>query len=130
MVTNVSGLDNYRRARGFAVHPGGLVPTDVLAYYNLKPLRDAGLDGTGQTIVLPEIDDLTNLTDLNKFASKFGLPPFNEVLTIKKRAGHSMKPEGETVLDLGSFTGRAEGQLVVYILRRIGHTARAFDHGH
>src|SRR5712691_652204 len=71
---NVSGLDNYRRSRGFAVRPGGLVPTDVLAYYNLKPLRDAGLDGKGQTIVLPEIDDLPKHTDLNKFASKFDLP--------------------------------------------------------
>ena len=131
VVTNVSGLDNYRRTRGFAVHPGGLVPTDVLAYYNLKPLRDAGLDGTGQTIVLPEIDDLPNLNDLNKFASKYGLPPFNEVLTIKKNAswGTPMKPEGETVLDLEIIHAVApKAQLVVYISAPdFGHSARAFD---
>ena len=131
VITNVSGLDNYRRTRGFAVHPGGLVPTDVLAYYNLKPLRDAGLDGTGQTIVLPEIDDLANMSDLNKFASKFGLPPFNEVLTIKKNAswGTPMKPEGETVLDLEIIHAVApKAQLVVYISAPdFGHTARAFD---
>ena len=131
VITNVSGLDNYRRTRGFAVHPGGLVPTDVLAYYNLKPLRDAGLDGTGQTIVLPEIDDLANMSDLNKFASKFGLPPFNEVLTIKKNAswGTPMKPEGETVLDLEIIHAVApKAQLVVYISAPdFGHSARAFD---
>ena len=79
--TSVSGLDNYRRARIHAVRRGGLTPTDVLAFYNLKPLRDAGLDGAGQTIVLPEIDDLPNLKDLNKFATEFSLPPFDSYLT-------------------------------------------------
>ena len=64
VVTNVSGLDDYRRTRGYAVRPGGLIPTDVLSYYNIKSLRDAGLDGTGQTIMLPEIDDLPNFSDL------------------------------------------------------------------
>jgi subtilase family serine protease len=127
----VSGLDNYRRARGFAVKPGGLTPTDVLAYYNIKPLRDAGLDGKGQTIVLPEIDDLPSLSDLNKFASKYGLPPFSEVLTIKKdpRWGTPEKPQGETVLDLEIIHAVApKAQLVVYISSAdFGHTTRAFD---
>lgn len=131
VVASVSGLDSYHRTRGFAVHPGGLVPTDVLAYYNLKPLRDAGLDGTGQTIVLPEIDDLLNLSDLNKFASKYGLPAFNEVLTIKKDPswGTPMKPEGETVLDLEIIHAVApKAQLVVYISAPdFGHSSRAFD---
>ena len=129
--TGVSGLDNYRRTRGFAVKPGGLTPTDVLAYYNIKPLRDAGLDGKGQTIVLPEIDDLPNLNDLNKFASKYGLPPFGEVLTIKKDPswGTPQKPEGETVLDLEIIHAVApKAQLVVYISAPdFGHGARAFD---
>src|SRR4029077_15513433 len=64
--SGVSGLDSYRGAHDLAVRHGGLTPTDVIGFYNLKPLRDAGLDGTGQTIVLPEIDDLPNLNDLNK----------------------------------------------------------------
>ena len=66
VATDVSGLDNYRRAHRYAVQPGGLTAGDVLSFYNLKPLRDAGLDGTGQTIVLPEIDDF-NVSDLNGF---------------------------------------------------------------
>ena len=131
VATSVSGLDNYRRARGFAVKPGGLTPNDVLAYYNIKPLRDAGLDGKGQTILLPEIDDLPNLNDLNKFASKYGLPPFGEVLTVKKDPswGVPEKPEGETVLDLEIIHAVApKAQLVVYISAAdFGHSARAFD---
>ncbi|HEY3085101.1 MAG TPA: S53 family peptidase, partial [Candidatus Dormibacteraeota bacterium] len=131
VAADVSGLDNYRRSRGFAVHPGGLVPSDVAAFYNLKPLRDAGLDGKGQTILLPEIDDLPNLSDLNKFASKYGLPPFDGVLTVKRDAswGTPMKPEGETVLDLEIIHSVAPAaQLVVYISAPdFGHSARAFD---
>ncbi|OLC13569.1 MAG: hypothetical protein AUH32_07155 [Actinobacteria bacterium 13_1_40CM_66_12] len=84
VVTSVTGLDNFRRNRTYAVRPGGMTPADLVTYYNLKPLRDSGLDGTGITIVLPEIDDLPNLTDLNKFATKFSLPPFDPLVTIKR----------------------------------------------
>jgi len=80
VASDVSGLDNYHRAQSYAIRAGGLTPADVVTYYNLKPLRDAGLDGAGQTILFPEIDDLSNLTDLEKFASEFGLPPFAPIL--------------------------------------------------
>src|SRR6266702_7360116 len=53
VITSVNGLDSYRHERTYAVRPGGLTPTDVLAFYNLKPLRDAGPDGAGITVVLP-----------------------------------------------------------------------------
>ena len=128
---SVSGLDSYRRARTFAVRPGGLTPGDVLAFYNLKPLRDAGLDGSGQTIVLPEIDDLPNLNDLNKFASEYGLPPFDPILQIKRDLswGTPQKQQGETVLDLEIIHAVApKAQLVVYVSAAdFGHGDRAFD---
>jgi len=131
VAADVSGLDNYRRARGYAVRPGGLTPTDVLSYYNLKPLRDSGLDGAGQTIILPEIDDLPNLKDLDSFASKFGLPPFAPVLTIKRNPswGTPEKPQGETALDLEIIHAIAPAaKLVVYLSAGdFGHTDRAFD---
>jgi kumamolisin len=128
---NVSGVDSYRRSRARAVPPGGLTATDVLAFYNIKPLRDAGLDGSGQTIVLPEIDDLPNLNDLNKFAIKFGLPPFDPVLTIKRDPnwGTPGKPQGETVLDLEIIHEIApKAKLVVYLSASdFGHGDRAFS---
>ncbi|HEY0830654.1 MAG TPA: S53 family peptidase [Candidatus Dormibacteraeota bacterium] len=131
VAVGVSGLDDYRRWRTYAVRPGGLTPTDVLAYYNIKPLRDAGLDGTGQTILLPEIDDLPNLNDLNKFATKFGLPAFDQLLTIKRNAtwGTPLKPQGEAVLDLEIAHSIApNAKLVVYLSADdFGHGNRAFD---
>src|SRR5437867_92749 len=131
VVTNVSGLDDYRRTRGYAVRPGGLIPTDVLSYYNIKSLRDAGLDGTGQTIMLPEIDDLPNFSDLEKFATKYGLPAFASVLTVKRDPswGTPEKAQGETVLDLEIVHAVApKAKLVVYLSAPdFGHGDRAFD---
>jgi len=128
---DVSGLDNYRRARVYAVRPGGLTPTDVLSYYNLKPLRDTGLDGTGQTVLLPEIDDLPTLGDLDKFASEFGLPPFGALLTVKRDPswGSPQKAQGETALDLEIVHAVApQAKLVVYMSADdFGHSDRAFD---
>ena len=129
--SSVSGLDNYRRARTLAVRRGGLTPTDVLAFYNVKPLRDSGLDGSGQTIVLPEIDDLPNLNDLNKFATEFGLPPFDSYLTIRRDPnwGTPEKPQGETALDLEIIHEVApQAKLVIYLSAAdFGHGDRAFD---
>jgi subtilase family serine protease len=101
---SVAGLDSYRRVQGAAVPPGGLTPTDILLFYNLKPLRARGLDGTGETILFPEIETIprVNIDDLNQFATKFGLPAFDNVLTIKHDPswGTPEKPIGEAVLDL------------------------------
>ena len=131
VASSVSGLDSYRHARAFAVRSGGLTPTDVLKFYNLTPLRDAGLDGTGQTIVLPEIDNLTSIDDLNKFAAEFGLPPFDSVLTLKRDPswGTPTKAQGETVLDLEIIHEVApQAKLVVYFSADdFGHGDRAFD---
>lgn len=131
VASSVSGLDSYRHARALAVRSGGLTPTDVLKFYNLQPLRDAGLDGTGQTIVLPEIDNLTSIADLNKFAAEFGLPPFDSVLTLKRDPnwGTPTKAQGETVLDLEIIHEIApQAKLVVYFSADdFGHGDRAFD---
>jgi kumamolisin len=131
VVSSVTGLDDFRHARTYTVRPGGLTPTDVIAFYNLKPLRDAGLDGSGVTIVLPEIDDLPNLSDLNKFATKFGLPAYDPVVTIKRDPswGTPEKPQGESVLDLEIIHAVAPAaKIVVYLSAPdFTHADRAFD---
>jgi subtilase family serine protease len=131
IVSTVTGLDSYRQTRTFAVRPGGLTPADVLAFYNIKSLRDRGLDGSGETIVLPEIDDLPNLKDLNLFAAKYGLPPFDPLLTIKRDAnwGKPQRPQGETVLDLEIIHEIApNAKMVIYLSAAdFSHGDRAFD---
>ena len=131
IVTSITGIDSYTEVRPLAVRPGGLTPTDVLAYYNLKPLRDRGLDGSGQTIVLPEIDNLPDLKDVNLFAAKYHLPPFDSLLTVKRDAswGTPETPQGEAVLDLEIIHEVApKAKIVVYLSAPdLAHGDRAFD---
>ena len=131
IVNSATGLDNYTKAFSHAVRPGGLTPTDTLAFYNLAPLRNQGFDGSGQTVVLPEIDNLPNLNDLDKFASKFGLPPFGPILSIKRDPnwGTPEAPAGETVMDLEIIHEIApNAKLVIYLAGpQIALADRAFD---
>jgi kumamolisin len=131
VVAEVTGLDSYRRARIAAVRPGGMKPTDVLLFYNLQGLRDRGLDGSGQTVLFPELDDLPNLNDLNKFAGEFGLPAYDSLLTVKRDPswGTPEKPQGEAALDLELVHEIApKAKLVVYMSGpQFSFLDRAFD---
>ena len=131
IVTSVTGLDSYTKTQSHAIRAGGLTPTDVLAFYNLQPLRNQGLDGTGETVVLPEIDNLPNLKDLDKFATKFGLPPFEPILTIKRNPswGTPEAPAGETAMDLEIIHEVApKAKLVIYLAApQVALADRAFD---
>ena len=85
VAAGLGGLDDYARANVAAIRPGGVSPDDVSSFYNIKPLRDLGLDGSGETVVFPELnspDDESQLRqDLAAFAAKKGLPPFD--LTVR-----------------------------------------------
>jgi subtilase family serine protease len=133
LVTGVSGLDDFTRYRSHAIRPGGLTPTDVRVVYGIDSLTASGLDGSGETIVLPEIDDLPNTADLAAFARKFNLPPFD--VTVKRdpanwgRPQGQGKPGGEVTLDLEVAHAIAPGaKLVPYIgSPQADKTAVAFD---
>jgi uncharacterized protein (TIGR03437 family) len=59
-----------------------LGPDDFATIYNVKPLYDAGVDGTGQSIAVVGQTALQT-SDLTAFRNNFGLPPLNlqQVLT-------------------------------------------------
>jgi subtilase family serine protease len=50
-----------------------ITPWDFATIYNLIPLWNAGIDGTGQTIVIPALSDIEQ-SDINSFRSSFDLP--------------------------------------------------------
>jgi subtilase family serine protease len=52
----------------------GLGPYDFAAIYNVLPLWNAGIDGSGQTIAIAAASNI-NLADVRNFKSVFGLPP-------------------------------------------------------
>ena len=116
VVNAVSGLNNYPTA--FAAAGSGRSPTSVTAkqmadFYNVTPLRNNGIDGTGMTVVFPEIDRFDQRM-LDAFASKFNLPPFNVQLG-NSSAGRPGKEQGEADLDLEIVHAIAPGaKEVVY----------------
>ncbi len=48
-------------------------PSDLATMYNVQPLWDAGIDGTGQTIAIVSDSDI-NPADIDYFRKTFGLP--------------------------------------------------------
>jgi subtilase family serine protease len=85
IVDGVAGLDDFGQLGVAAIRPGGLTPSDVLSFYDISALRARGLDGTGETVVFPELTspgDVPKLRqDLAYYATKYNLPPFD--LTVR-----------------------------------------------
>lgn len=133
VVANVAGLDSYRQMRSHAVKPGGMTGVDLMDFYDISALRKKNLDGAGETILFPEIEQLpqANINDLNKFATEFNLPPYSQVLTVKQdpKWGKPEAPIGEIVLDLEIAHEIAPmAKLVVYLAApTFAFHNRAFD---
>jgi hypothetical protein len=52
----------------------GVGPADFATIYNVQPLWDAGIDGTGESIAIVQESNI-NIQDVRSFRSLFGLPP-------------------------------------------------------
>ncbi len=86
--------------------PQGYSPDEVQTAYKLKPLHAAGLNGTGETIVIVDAyGSATIAQDAAFFAQLYDLPPIN--LQIVKAPGLAHNPHGpprnwaiETTLDV------------------------------
>lgn len=95
LVAEVGHLSSFYEPQQDAVPPGGLKPIDLLAAYDIAPLRKLGLDGAGQTVVFLESDGFAQ-ANLDTFTQKFGLPPMSPVI----KTGPTLDPRGETEMDL------------------------------
>jgi kumamolisin len=124
-VQAITGLNNYRSDPVAAIkaidaiNPSGVTPADITKFYNLTPLRNAGIDGTGITVMFPEWA-VPDQATLNAYAQKFGLPPFDVTVHTDASAwGSPGSPTGdaagEAALDLEVVHGLAPGaKEVVY----------------
>ena len=109
----VSSLPLAHLARIGAVPAGGLSPQQLARAYAVDALREQGqVDGSGQTVVFWELGDGYAKADLDAFAAKFNLPPFN---IVRRGSGANPTPEGELVMDLEIVHAIAPAaRLVVY----------------
>ena len=103
--------------------PQGYSPDEIQTAYKLKPLYQAGLDGTGETIVIVDAYGSSTIrNDAAAFCQIYGLPPIN--LEIPKAQGLSDNPHGfvrfawaiETTLDVEWAHAIAPGARIALVL--------------
>jgi subtilase family serine protease len=77
VVSYIQGLDDFRPKPLYTEGSGKheLAPDDVATIYHVNALYGAGMDGTGQAIVVVGQSDI-NLADILEFRNTFGLPIF------------------------------------------------------
>lgn len=98
----------------------GYQPSDVQTAYNMGPLYTAGLDGTGETIVIVDAyGSPTIQTDAAVFSAFYGLPAPD--LTIVKAQGLANSPQGgtwadETTLDVEWSHAMAPGAKIALVI--------------
>jgi hypothetical protein len=105
LFTFTSGKDTYY----------GLGPTDFATIYNVLPLWNAGIDGTGQTIAIVGETNI-HLTDIAAFRSLFGLPAKAPQIILNGPDPGIVGDEPEAVLDVswsGAVAKNATIDLVV-----------------
>ncbi len=89
-------ISNYPARQTSVIPVGGLRPSDLLAAYNIGPLRARGYNGAGETIAFIEIDGFSQ-GDLDAFTQHFKLPAMHPRIAA---GGSLSNVEGEADLDL------------------------------
>jgi len=93
----------------------GLGPTDFATIYNVLPLWNAGIDGTGQTIAIVGETNI-HISDIEAFRSLFDLPARDPVVILNGPDPGVVGDEPEAVLDVswsGAVAKNATIDLVV-----------------
>ncbi|MGA9971656.1 MAG: Ig-like domain repeat protein [Candidatus Acidiferrales bacterium] len=93
----------------------GLGPTDFATIYNVLPLWNAGIDGTGQTIAIVGETNI-HVTDIENFRTLFGLPAKDPQIILNGADPGIGGDETEAILDVswsGAVAKNATIDLVV-----------------
>jgi subtilase family serine protease len=118
IVTALTGLNDYPSHPTAAIAgPEGVSPSQMTSFYDLTPLRKAGIDGTGMTVIFPEWG-MPPASVFAAFAAKFHLPAFH--ISVKSDPSSWGAPipstspywadvAGEASLDLEIVHGLAPG---------------------
>jgi uncharacterized protein (TIGR03437 family) len=124
MIAGIRGLNDFRlKPRLRKVSPdvtlGGsrlLAPDDIAAIYNVAPLYQAGVDGTGQKIAVVG-QTAIRTTDIDHFRGKFGLQPINLVqqLAGRRSPGIVDGDVDEAHLDIEWAGAVARNATIVYV---------------
>jgi len=103
-VEAVAGLDDYSGGIVAAIPTAnaGVTPALITSFYDMTPLRKAGFNGSGMTVIFPEYA-IPAVSVLNKYASKFGLPPFDVTVHTNTAAWGEPGPSNGDLADEGAM---------------------------
>lgn len=105
--------------------PCGYSPSELQTAYNMTPLYQAGLDGTGETVVITDAYGSSTIEqDAEAFSQIYGLPDLTPAnFQIVKANGISSNPHGvqrnwefETTLDVEWVHAMAPGANIALVL--------------
>jgi uncharacterized protein (TIGR03437 family) len=120
MVSGFAGLDDFgsgiapRLTNTDGTHT--LSPDDIALIYDIAPLLNMGIDGTGQTIAIAGESQLEpNFSDIRAFQKKFNLPPdLPQVVAVGPSPGvNSALVEAD--LDIEWSSAVARGAQIIYV---------------
>ena len=94
-----------------------LAPNDIATIYNLNPLYSAGMDGSGQKLVVVGQTQI-NLSDIQFFRNRFGLPPNDPQIVLvpnTRDPGITSGDLAEADLDLEWSGAVARAAKIIYV---------------
>ena len=135
LVSAVRGLHNFfpkpapltrLSAPDFTAPDGShhLVPDDIATIYDIAPLYQAGIDGTGQTIAIGGMSNV-NLADVRSFRAKFNLSSVDpQVILVPNHPDPGFNAGGaaEAALDIEWVGAVARNANIIYV-----YSQDAFD---
>ncbi len=125
VVAGVRGLDSFRpRPRAIPVKPNFtshvsgnhfVAPADFATIYNLKPLWDAGLDGTGESIAVVGQTQIRPRTS-TRFVAPLACHATNlQLVSVDDSTGFSSGDEVEADLDVEWSGGVAKNATILFV---------------
>ncbi len=94
-----------------------LAPGDIATIYDIQPLYNEGIDGTGQSIAIIGASDI-NLADVQSFRKQYGLPPHDPQLILVGGDPGKNGAELEADVDLEWSSAIARNATIFYVYAR------------
>jgi hypothetical protein len=104
----------------------GLGPADFATIYNVLPLWNAGIDGTGQTIAIVGESNI-HVTDIENFRGLFGLPANDPHVILNGPDPGVVGDETEAILDVSWSGAVAKNATIDLVVSASTETALGVD---
>jgi uncharacterized protein (TIGR03437 family) len=103
-----------------------LAPDDISTIYNIAPLYDSGIDGTGQKLAVIGQTNI-NLADIRLFRARFNLPPNDpQIILYGPSPGIRQTDMVEADLDIEWSGAVARNATIVYVNSRSIYTSAQY----